>query len=504
MHVAKAQNAKATTVLFVIFVVASAIGLHVLTWQSGTSWEYGDVYTYFNAAENLFTPEGYALDRYLVNLNLDGGQSVVPPAYPALVRFVGLITGDLLIAAKIINIASCLIIPLISFFYFKGKIQPRLNTTISIIILFGAYFYFFKNSVLADLPYTATILGILLLTANYSAIHSLYKLSALIALSVLFLHTKITGVYIIPFIVLMALVGKIELKHALITLLCIGLSFVILQDYNGYFATYLDTGQTNQNIETNQRGLLSVAVSRATHIASNLIPLTSSAKNPALVKTALNGINLGLFALVTIGLVRSVVRYKTLSELELYFISYIAMLLLIPSRMVSIRILLPLMPLFWLIAFREVEYWSNRFTSKNNHSLSNTAIATVATAVLLNNWFMFKSPTPRVYTTDQDLITALEFVESEVSANQVLLTKRPRGVAYFTGKYASDYHFRSYNNEFLDWSNGMNASHIMFVTKKSNTPYLTAETQAEKFCAQQCNWQEVFVSTNVRIYNFGE
>jgi hypothetical protein len=444
-------------------VLAAIAVFQVLTLQQGHGW--GDDFAmYISHSRNLVEGRPYAETGYIYNPEEPIGPPRAPPGFPFLLAPIYATRGADLPAMKLLIVAT-FVAALAVLALLIGRWESA-GTALAVTALVGFHPFFsdFKNNVLSDLPFLCFLLLALWLferarvpPANRTAI-----LRAGITLGAALwaaYSIRPIGVLLPAAIIVTELLERRRLRSS--TMLGIGvfasLAFaqsVLLQGPSDYLAQLsFHAGLVKSNVVEYARDLqglfdtgFSTRAAMAVFAIANLLALA--------------------------GMVRSLIKRTWLPVI--FSLLYFGSALLWPYP-AGVRYLIPVIPFYFFFVVAGLQLLTRRFV-RARHFIIASAAGLVLVTYGARYYSLITVPQPPGIDSP-DAQSLFHFVRSGTPGNAVIVFKKPRALALYTGRKAAIYSTRA--RDPWKFIRKIGATHIAVIRRSAQDSSYVAQLETK-------------------------
>jgi len=407
-----------------VLVIVSVGAFYVMTIRDGHEW--GDDFSlYILHAKNLAEGVSYGQTGYIYNPALGWlGPQTYPPVFPLLLSPVYKLWGLNLTAMKIEVIVVFLLSLIAIFAALKSELPWPHLTALVAVIGFNPFFWQFKDNVVSDLPFLLFVyLGLFLIHSRYQAERIGQNLQALlISLVIYFAYgVRSIGIVLLPSLIAYDLIKNrrptaFAIKVTVITGTLVVLQSIFLHSDRGY-ADHLGFS-------------LGDAVRNALEITSEFSAVIAPSSHKAL--------RLALFAAgACLAITGCFARIKErITVFEVFLVLYLIPLLVLPIPM-NVRFLAPVMPLYLAYAFLGIQ---TVFRGRKREAAAMMFLLAVIFASYASRFANLDYGPIRDGIAKKETQEFFDYVRKETGQDDVLIFRKPRALALFTGRRASAWH----------------------------------------------------------------
>lgn len=432
-------------------VLSMAVALYLPTINANHIW-WGDFSLYLAHARNIAEGLPYTDTGYVVNPALPWlSPHAYPPVYSFMLAPLYKLFGLNLLALKLFNLASFLLFASLFYVYCAQRLQSGLAAFgAAAAVALSPWFWEMRNLILSDVPF-ALLMFVAVLTAEHMhrvqpGERKVWLWAVLLGLTFYLAYgTRSLGITLPAALVIFDLLKMRRIRLVSIVaialfLACYGLQNVLLavdKSYANAMVTHAmrDASETPVN-------LLDKALLFANYLLSNL---TKRSSEYIWIVQAYwdNGVSLSLRAAMVIltglfavaGFVGTVKRQ--LSFAEVFVAVYIATLMVVPFIQ-GYRYLLPLVPFLMFYTFRGLELLASALDWRYLRFAPHTLIV----AMGLSYFGSYATALPEPVSAgvkDEAAVELYDYVKAHVPADNVVIFRKPRILALFTGVHSAAY-----------------------------------------------------------------
>lgn len=438
------------------FLLCAVAALLLASNSSGHSWG-GDFSQYVHHAVNIVEGRPYADIGHIRNLTVFVGPHAYPPVFPLVLAPVYSLFGlDWFVLKGVVAACFSLSLYVITLLGGKGLGKPHEAGLIMVLAL-NPYFWEAKDMVMADFPFllvslvTLAVLNKWYVTETVRGRNQQHNSRGVALILGLLLYlcyaTREIGIVLVPVVLFY------ELFHFRKIRLVTGLALVVFLTLSGLQQTVLDdavmdTDKRQRITEFSEKhGVGSVPLSHFKSIGENLT-LTSVARQVRRYAGEMRGFWPGrdnviiqiagwtafLLAMIfaSTAFVRAVISGP--GVLELFVAGYLAVLIIFAGYQ-GPRYLIPVVPMFFLYAFKlHSELMSSRY---RGIMISVAVLFVAATTASYASGLRDYANETRRGITDVQAEMFFDYVKNETPVNSVFIFQKPRVLSLMTGRSAS-------------------------------------------------------------------
>ena len=491
--------------------VASSIALLIValtglvywwTLAEGVSWAGGDYASYIWNAENILSGRAIGEAPFIPNYEARTGVTVVPPMYPLALSAPIAAFGTDIQLLKLYSIGFLLLFLLLIFLYARGFIG---NAALLMLPVLAAspQLWGMRDTLLSEYFF------LFLLIASFLAWDRLYAakqghtdqrwLAVTLTLVIALMLTRVVAVVLVPALLFAGVWAerRLSFKTLVLTAAAAG-AFAYLVFSIGIFEQYgtaysQETQATALGEIEEPEGVLQAVVSGVGQIPErarlSLGQVTALwTKGIQRDPTHATGIARSYQRLVTVAVLLlgalgfGLKALRGLTLAEWFTAGYTAMMLLVPPYMASGRVFLPISVMLIFYAFYAF-YALYRIGERPSWSrLARPAQAALAAALLASASLSLASlggARPYLASAHPKTQAFFEAVKRQVPEQAVMVGYRPRGVAFFTGRAATDYHQTSADADYWARMDALGAEYLYFDVYDHRAKPRDGETRPE-------------------------
>lgn len=423
---------------------------YLATLKPGQDW--GDDFAqYLVHAKNLATGRAYKESSYINNTDAMIGPEVYPPVWPAmLVPVYRWFHGSMLVM-KVEQVFIFLLTLLVMFWLFKRDLPWPLLISLLALISLNPWIWQFRDRLISEMAFLLFIyLSFYLVERGYERNRKGWGRVAdavLIGLAIYLAYgTRSVGLVLIPAFGAYDLLKNRRPTWLAVQAISLALGLVFWQN-----RTLNSVGGYGPQLEP--------SLSYVKQSMTEMIQLLSSYWSNGFFKPGQWALFAVLSGLAVLGLVIKLKRH--LSITELFPVFYLLPFLILPLAM-SVRYVVPLVPIFLLYAFIGLAEIVRRF------QFGGVCYAGLVLALLLSYagtyYKSHDSLTPPSLGT-RDTQELFEFVDQQVTDNDVIVFRKPRAFALLTGKKVTVWHQEPDDQKLWDFFHRVKATYLIIGPK---------------------------------------
>ena len=421
--------------------------------KDGHDWG-GDFSMYIMNAKNIVQFEPYSQTGYIYNEDLAiYGPPAYPPVFPLMLSPFVALWGVNLKLLKLIGI-FCFVGFL---FFFSKEIIPEelsLYSKVLLIIVIGFYpFYFLlSESILSDFPFLFFSFIALNLINSLSHLQtnkfkSLFDFSLVGIFIYLAYGTRSIGIVLIPVVVIYVLLKTRKFPLGLLISVIFPILLIIIQNL-----IIPQTGKYFDQIPNSFFDTLSTIFESTIYYISLFIGIFQ------FNNFYLQGL---VFIILSEGFVIGLIMHlkRGFSSYDLFFIFYIAILLVWPSYQ-FLRFLVPVIPLYFLFIIEGFDF----IVKKVNNSVIKIILPLIFLGFISINYiqtYMNIFPRPISAIERAETQELFQFIKSKTNEEDVILFFKPRVLALFTNRKSLAMKFPDPNGDALGKMNGFGVDYVI-------------------------------------------
>jgi hypothetical protein len=434
-----------------------AVGVfHLTTIRNGHEWA-DDFSLYIMHAKNLVEGVNYQQTGYIFNPHMPLlGPKTYPPVFPLLLSPIYLLWGLNMTAMKIEIVALFALALIAIFLAFKDQLSRSHLILLIALIGFNPYLYLFKNNIVSDLPF------ILFLYLGLYLIHKQFQvepnersnnLRVLMLSLVIYLAygTRSIGLVLLPGLIVADIMRNRRLSWSTIKITILTGVFIILQNlllhsdrsYTGHFGISLSSS-------------IRQAWEYTSEFSAVIVPSTHDV------------VRSGLFAAITIlVLIGCYFRIKDrVTIFELFPVVYLIPLLILPID-IDVRFLIPVIPLFFLYALLGVQAITR---GGRREDVALLCFLAIIFASYTSRYIRMDNGSAPYGVAQKEALDFFNYVKTQTGKNDVLVFRRPRALALFTGRKASTWHQPEDDQALWSYLRQIHANYLVLGPKEIDTP----------------------------------
>lgn len=427
--------------------LAALTAFHLATIRPGQYWD-DDFALYILHAKNLAEGRAYSNTGYIYNPSYPWlGPESYPPGFPALLapvyRTFGLALGPMKVLVVLLLGAALAVV----FFYLAGELPFWWAFAATAVIGLNPFVSEFKDAVVSEIPFVFFVWASLLLVRVYTARmepdgRAPLRPWLVVGLFLFFsTATRSLGIVLLPSLVGYHLLRFRRITRASLVAVAVGFALYEIQDLLIHpTLTYSD--------QLRGRGLW--LFRNIAYYTSSLAEFWASGSLPALHRV----LTIGLLVLAALGFAR---RCRRPSMLELFTPLYVGAILLWPASG-GTRYVLPVFPAWILYAALGV-LWLREWRPSVGRGLAAALALAIGSSYLLKYGRTDFGPMREGVETP-GATDLFRFLRDETPPDSVLIVRRPRALALYTGRRASVYH-QADDGALLAYFRKVGATHVV-------------------------------------------
>jgi hypothetical protein len=464
-------------------VIISAVVFFILTIRSGQGWG-GDFALYIAHAINITTGQPYTDTGYVFNPNNPFlSPRSYPPVYPLLLAPVYHFFGLDLDAMKIAGILTFAVFLLLFYRYVCKRLDsPVAQVLVVAAIAFSPWYWAAKDHVLPDFIFILLFYLTIFIMDRIGVPEKFGWRRVLLALTVGFTAylaygARSLGLALIPALAMSDVVRHRKISRAtLIAATVFGVLYftqnIFLETDKSYADTYKIwlSSQPKQDSGATEVEARHIDIGRFVSKTLRTIDINANHYHQLLISYWANGFSVGLRNVVyiatgmlaIIGFLGLVIRNPSTGDYAL--MAYAAILLLAPF--LQDRYLLPLIPMYLLYIFRggEVLFARGAFAATKGMLLNGTIPVVIAGVIMLSYLGSYSTRDFGDFTSGvevQESVELFEFLRTTTPADSLIVFRKPRILALYTGRDSVRYHTGINNPDLWDYLVTIGATHVV-------------------------------------------
>lgn len=460
--------------------IVTIVAIYGVNVDSDVGWSGGDWATYIWGAENLLNGRPWGEAPYLVNPFQDAGVTKVPPLYPAFLTLPVSLFGRDFHAAGLFNV-GLFAIGLVAFLVFARQ-RPLSGKRLSgyaVVALCLAYagspiMWRWNGWILSETLFLPIIFLSFIAWDRFAARKTASSLLLVLVLCALAISTRVVGIALIPALGLALLAHDRALSLRaiglpVVLLLCallIFLSFGVLDQYLTVFSSNAVIDSGSGTIAPDARSAEGTAISVLGELPSKLAAVPGKLSGfwsdrlngaPSAVKLGTRVITLLILVLSALGFLVSLARRTSLAEG--FVIGYLAMMLIVPGAMNGIRMYAPVGALMVFYAIAALEWLGEK---QKRLSPAQTPLSLFMGLLLASYCYFFTQQSPAKPTSpySPSAQAFFNFMKEEAEPDDIIVGHRPRGVGFFTGVTAIEWHTKTATDDFVAWMESLGSDYL--------------------------------------------
>lgn len=468
--------------------LVAVVGLgYGLTLCEGVGWSGGDWATYIWNAQNILNGREIGAAPFIPNYNADTGVTVVPPLFPlALTAPVALFGPDLEVL-KVYNILLLLVFFLLAYSFAYPSLRSG-SLAFLVALAASPLLWGLRETIMSEYLFLLIAMALLIsweklyIKSPTASAGTRWLLTILVAtLGAALPLTRTVGLVALPALLLAGLWTERRLSPrtaaiALATFAAIVYLFAVIGITEQYGPSFSQAALSDLNGQE-APAAPSPGIVRA---VLETLPLVPARIRDSIGQTSVmwtSGVRPGspllfgwahdyqrlvtasILLLAMIGFVARSMRQVTLAEW--FTLGYGSMMLLAPAYLASGRMFLPVAVLLVFYAFVGARLLGQRLPGRLPGAISIGLLG----LILVSEALSFAARGTGCSTTGSADPRAKEFFEAvrlSVPEDAVVIGYRPRGVAFFTGRTATDYHQNSADADFWNRAQSLHADYMYF------------------------------------------
>lgn len=477
--------------LIVILIIA-ATAFNILTIRAGHQWD-GDFALNVAHAKNIVHGHNFSDTGYIFNPEVPFiSPKSYPPVFPSFLAPVYKFFGVNITAFKIANILVFALFLLVFQRYIRSRLHYSLSRiSVVAVMAFSPWFWNAKDRILPDFLFMLfTYCAFLLIDSNYSSSKAPWNryLLAIFTGFIIYLAygTRSLGLALVPALILFDIVRSRSISRiTIITLAVFSVLYfaqnTLLQTDQSYLSTMksslgadiekhrsvLNGSAMNESMESKVEPAsfditpVLQTISKAIRSNSEYYHQSISAYWASNVNKVIDNlvyVIMGLFAII--GFISLTLRNPSSGD-SLSFV-YVSIILLVPFTLS--RYLLPLIPLYLLYIFNGLEISLSRwklFKKPIAHNSSIVFLLLIITMSYVGTYSKLDFTDFKDGVKEKESLELFEFIRQNTPANSILISRKPRILALFTGRNSSAYARPVVPENLLNYFDKISATHIV-------------------------------------------
>ena len=437
----------------VLALIALAVAvLFLITLRPGHDW--GDDFAmYICHAKNILEGTPYADTGYIYNPFYPSlGPRTYPPVFPLLLLPSYALFGLNVTPMKVEMVLSIVLSLPVLFLAFRGRLPDPWLLAVVAVVGFNPCFFDFKETLKPELPFLfISYLCLFLIQRAYDAQRGRppHTRQALLIGAMLYLcyGTRSLGLVLVPALLVYDIIRlRQPSRFALVATLLFAVLAILQSVFVHSSESYLDQLAVS-------RGWLGTVLHNAPLYITSLSYYWANGHNVALGRGLLALVS----ALMVVGLALQLWREVTVYEL--FFMFYVAAILLWPSSQ-DRRFLIAVFPLFVLYVFQGLQALiPQRWPLMDR--LPMAALVTCIAATYVGAYTVKNYGPIRDGVSAPTSVELFRYLRESTDPNAVLIFRRPRALALYTGRSASVYHRTEHDSELWEYFRQIGATHIV-------------------------------------------
>jgi hypothetical protein len=469
-------------------IVTSVFIFFILTIRAGQPWP-DDFAMYVHEAQNLvrhvpLSRTGYVYDPY----NPSIGPRVYPPLFPVMLTPAYAVGGLQNLGPMKIEIVMFFVGMLVVLWRWLGSELPPIYCVAFLAIVgFSPSFWNYKDLIASDIPFAFFLYLTLALadgmaTGRSHSGRSIWRVCALAALIFLCFGMRTMGVVLIPSSIVLAALNWRRSGRSLLAAAGMALVPCIIQwKVFGGESSYFDqlklgplafVGVVLRNVVTYSWSLAIFWNNPYSHLLRNAFFVCVS-----------------LFAVLAY--FRRLRSGPTIYEI--FLPAYLAIVLLWPNPDGE-RYLLPVFPLYVFYCLQGIEFTSQRFSVRRLEPI----LAAVLAIIVFSYVAEFSHADYRSFPdgmSNPETKQLFAFIRSNTAPADILVFRRARALALYTGRSASVYPDPQHASDFVNYFQGIGADYLI------EAPALD-DSDFDAFVEKSCPTKDlVFSNSDFRVYH---
>lgn len=510
--------------LAIIFVLVSSVTFHLLTISKGQEWG-GDYGLYIGHAINIVTGNSYSDTGFIYNPKEPFlSPRSYPPVYPLFLSPVYEAFGLDLYAMQVANVLVFVLFLILFYRYTKPRLEsPVSQVMVVAAVAYSPWFWVAKDRILPDILFILLVFLAVVIMDRIALPGKLNwrKMSLACAAGVvayLSYGTRSLGLTVIPALVFsdLARFRKVSLTTFVATCIFLGLYLTqnaILHTDQSYAAGILST---HEPVTSVQNGLQAspgqhIDITKLAHkfldtakfnlVYYHKVMVSYWAHEISSVLQRITYVVVGLLAFI--GFLALITRKPSTGDY--FLLTYGAAVVLLPFLLGG-RYLLPIIPLYILYIFRGAEIAGlklGRLLENKWIQPANALVIVVTGMIALSYvtsyyWKGFHDYATGVGTRESQEM--FDFIQESTPENSVIIFRKPRPLALFTGRRSARYHWTRNVEDLQEYFIRIGATHFIMVADGSGVP--TEKPYLDWFERYASGQVPVYTSEHFRIYRF--
>jgi hypothetical protein len=466
-----------------LLLLATLTGFHLATIRAGQYWD-DDFALYILHARNLAEGRPYSSTGYIYNPQYPWlGPQSYPPGFPVLLAPVYGTFGLALRPMKVLVVlflgaALCVVL-----LYLAGELPFSWALAATACIGMNPFISEFKDAVVSEIPFLFFVWTSLLLVRHYTLriegdarapIGPWLVVGLFLFLSTV---TRSPGIVLLPSLILYHLLRFRRITRASLVAVALALALYELQDL-------LIRPALSYSDQFRGRGLW--LFRNLAYYPSSLAEFWASGLLPALHRV----LTVGLLALAALGFAS---RCRRPSMLEVFTALYVGLILLWPASG-GTRYLLPVFPAWILYAA------VGALRLRERRPMVARVVA-AALAVAIGSTYLVKYGRTdfgplRAGVETPGAADLFRFLRDQTAPDSVLIVRRPRALALYTGRRASVYH-KADDESLLAYFRQVGATHVVL------GPFDSDFQLADLIHHRPEQFGPLYESAEYRVFGFG-
>lgn len=462
--------------------LAALTAFHLATIRPGQSWD-DDFALYILHAKNLAEGRAYSNTGYIYNPSYPWlGPVSYPPGFPALLAPVygafGLALGPMkVLVVLLLGAALCAV-----FLYLAGELPFSWALAATAIIGLNPFLSEFKDAVVSEIPFVFFVWTSLLLARRYTL-----RMEAdgrepigpwlVVGLFLFFsTATRSLGIVLLPSLILYHLLRFRRITRVSVIAVVVGFALYEIQDL-------LLSPSLTYSDQLRGRGLW--LFRNIAYYTGSLAEFWASGSFPFLHRA----LTVGLLALAAVGFVS---RCRRPSMLELFTPLYVGAILVWPASG-GTRYVLPVFPA-WILYAAVGVLWVRAWRPRAGRALCVTLALAIGSSYLLKYGRTDFGPLREGVET-AGALDLFRFLREQTAPDSVLIVRRPRALALYTGRRASVYH-QADDASLLAYFRKVGATHVAL------GPFDTNPLLADLILRHPDEFAPLYGTPEYRVFSF--
>ena len=471
-----------------ILVVVAVGAFYVMTIRDGHEW--GDDFSlYILHAKNLAEGVSYGQTGYIYNPSLGWlGPQTYPPVFPLLLSPVYKLLGLNLTAMKVEVIVVFLLSLIAIFAALRSELPWPYLTAMIAAIGFNPFFWQFKDNIVSDLPFLLFVyLGLFLIHSRYQVegIGRSQNLRALLTGLVIYFAygTRSIGIVLLPSLVAYDLIKNRRLTAFVVKVTVITVALVALQ------SIFL---HSDRSYADHIGFSLGAAVRNVLDLAREFSAVIAPSSHKAL--------RFALFAAITgLAIIGCFAKIKDrITVFEVFLVLYLIPLIVLPIEM-NVRFLAPVMPLYLVYAFLGIQ---TIFRGRKRGAVAMLFLLAVIFASYASCFAGLDYGPIHDGIAKKETQEFFDYVKKETGRDDILVFRKPRALALFTGRRASSWHQPADDQALWSYFRQIRATYLVLGPK--HVEAADQEYFGNFIARRQDQLQETYSNADFHVYRIKE